>query len=180
MKAIKFVILGAGLLGLLSFFLPLVKGTINGETLSFSAGDVMKGVDLAQQGVKQVKDSVTDDISEVAPDAKQSLKDLDDALDTIKGIVILFFAPSFFLFVIGGVGALRKKLGRLGGVGALLIGALGAAMSGFVIAVLSDPGVKEVGFGPGLALYLLMVGDVAAVVCGLLTLIKPDRGGKFA
>lgn len=178
MKAIKFVILGCGILGLLSFFLPMLKVTMGEETHSFSAADVMKGVELAEQGVKKAREDLSDEIATAAPEVDKGLKDADEAIDTIKGIIAMFFIPSLLLVAIGGVATFRKKLGRLGGFGTMLFALIGIAMSGFSIAVLGDPSVKSV-LGAGMALYLLLLTGIAGFVCGLLTLIKPDQGGRF-
>jgi len=50
MKASKFIVLVGGILGILSFFLPLVSVTREGKTVSVSAFEVMKG--LAAVGLR--------------------------------------------------------------------------------------------------------------------------------
>ena len=45
MKASKFIVLVGGILGILSFFLPLVSVTRHGETVKVSAFQVVKGLD---------------------------------------------------------------------------------------------------------------------------------------
>lgn len=187
MKAIKFVILGAGLLGLLAFFLPYasVKNKEANIDLTFSAMDVMKGVELAQQGVDAVKKEVEaaadkiDDPKQRA-DAKTNLKSIDDVLDVVKGVVLLLFAPGFLFVVIAGVGVARGKLERFGGGGVMLLGLVGLAMNGGILALLGDSEVKAGGLSAGLAQYLLVLSCVVGFICGLLTLIKPDSGGRFS
>lgn len=185
MKAIKFVILGAGLLGLLAFFLPYAKIDSGELKLSFSAMDVMKGVELAEQGVSAAKkelESAADNIEnpQDRAEVKGNLKSIDDALDVVKGIILILFAPAFLFVVIGGVGAARGKLERVGGVGALVLGLIGMAANGIFLAAWGTTEVKASGGSAGIAQYLLLFSCTVGFVCGLLTVIKPDRGGRFS
>lgn len=186
MKAIKFVILGAGLLGLLSFFLPYAK-VQNKELnvdVSFSAMDVMSGVEVAEKGVGAARKELeahADEIDDAKTKAevKGNLKSFDDALDVVKGIILVLFAPAFLFVVIGGVGAARGKLGRLGGSGVMIVGLIGLAANGLMVAAFGTEGVKQNGGDAGIAQYLLVISCTIGFVCGLLTVIKPDEGGRF-
>jgi hypothetical protein len=185
MKAIKFVILGAGLLGLLAFFLPYAKIESGDLKLSFSAMDVMKGVELAEAGVGAARkelEAAAEDIENVETKAEVqgNLKSIDDALDVVKGIILILFAPCFLFVVIAGVGAGRGKLERLGGVGVLILGLIGMAANGQFLAAWGTPEVKAAGGSAGIAQYLLMISCTVGFVGGLLTIIKPDRGGRFS
>ena len=53
MKASKFIVLVGGILGILSFFLPLVSVTREGKTVSVSAFEVMKGLDAVGAAVDE-------------------------------------------------------------------------------------------------------------------------------
>jgi hypothetical protein len=183
MKAIKFVILAAGLLGLAAIILPLLNVKLaEDRVLSFTAVEVIGGVEVAKEAASNVRDAV---VAEAGVDAAavaaagQRWRDLQEAFEAIQGIVVAFFLPALLLTAIGVTGAIRGKLGRLGGAGALLLGLLGTGVSGFVIAVLSDPRVSENGGSPGAALYLLALSGVVGLLGGLLTVIKPDGGGRF-
>ncbi len=180
MKAIKFVILGFGVLGLISIFLPYAKV---GST-SFSAWDIMQGVTLAEDALDaaQAKSESLplegmDDESQAKVD--QTFKEIDEALDTIKGIMIVLFAPTILFVVIGGIGAARGKLERVGGAGVMVLGLIGLALNSLFLMAWGSAEVKAEGGDAGIAQYLLVMSCVAGFVCGLLTLIKPDRGGKF-
>ncbi len=184
MKAIKFVILGCGIIGLLSFFLPLFNVTIDGKSTSFSSLAVINGVDMAKAGVSKVKDELKDSAAELGSEGADVKGRLDNAeaeiqkgLDAVKAFVMILFVPSILLTLIGGVAVFRKKLGRLGGAGGLFVGLIGMAMAGLVIAAFGE--LKDEGGSAGIAVYLQFVGGVGGFLCGLLTLIKPDIGGKF-
>ena len=178
MKAIKFVILGFGLLGVISFFLPYAK--IGGE--SISAMDAMKGADALGKAADAATDSVVDSDAlneDQKSEAKKNLSEVGEVLDTIKGIIIIMFAPAFLMALIGGIGAARGKLERLGGAGVMILGFIGLAINGIFLAAWGSAEVKEAGGDAAIAQYLLTMTCAAGFVLGLLTQIKPDRGGKF-
>jgi hypothetical protein len=180
MKAIKFVLLGAGILGVIAFFLPYCKIS----DASFSAFAVVKGIQ-AEQDVKNEVHNAADDIQQNAEDATdrqagaQLDNDVQKLIDRIKVALLIFFAPAFLFALIGGVGAARGKLERLGGVGALIFGFLGLAVNGLFLAAWSSADVKNAGGAPGVGQYFLLISCTVGFVTGLLTVIKPDRGGRF-
>lgn len=181
MKAIKFVILGFGLLGVLSFFLPYCK---IGES-SYSALNVFQGVSAAEGAVGAARSKLQDETTEGLDDesrasVNKSLSEVEEVLDTVKGFMIIFFAPAFLMAIIGGVAAARGKLERLGGAGVMVLGLLGLGINGIFLAAWGTAEVKASGGDAGIAQYLLTLTCAAGFVLGLLTLIKPDRGGKFA
>jgi len=178
MKAIKFVILAAGLLGLISAFLPLANFEYEQQKVAVSAFDVIKGVEMAEK----FKSSVEKDVNALdnTGEAKAFMSDVDDALNAVKIALLVVFAPFALLCLIGGVGAARGKLERLGGAGSLLVGLIGMAIAGILLAAFGDPKVKADGGSAGVAIYLMFIASIAGFLGGLLTLIKPDRGGRFA
>lgn len=181
MKAIKFVILGAGIIGLISFFLPYFNLKVGDETISPSAMQVMQGLEAAKQGAGELKSDLEAKAAELDPtgEASQGLGQAQEVIDLVKGIIIVMFLPALVLLIVGGVGAARKKLERVGGIIALLVGILGLATNGIAMAGLSDAEVQKEGMSPGIALYLMLVVCTIGFICGLLTVIKPDRGGRF-
>lgn len=178
MKAIKFVILGAGILGLVAFFLPYFTMKLGGETISPSAMQVMQGIEAAEKGADALQNEIdsTAEMSGFTGEVGQ----VRDVLDLLKGIIALMFLPALVLVIIGGIGAGRKKLERVGGVLALIVGIIGLGTNGLAMAGLSAPEVEKEGMSPGIALYIMLFVCTIGFVCGLLTLIKPDRGGRFA
>ena len=188
MKAIKFVILVAGLLGVAAFFLPLLSYDTSLET---GSGSGPEKVELRLSGLtvvggttaaEQLKGTVQGNVErlDTSGKAKEFIDNLDDVLSAIKAAVIGIFIPALVLLLVGGVGVARGKLERLGGVFALVAGILGAAIGMFILNALADPKVESGGGGPGVAVYLIVVSGIVGLVGGLLTMIKPDSGGRFA
>lgn len=180
MKALKFVILGAGILGILSFFLPYAKIDAGSDSLSFNALDVMRGVDLAETGVSEAKKAVeaSANVDERAS-LRSDLREVEEALDLVKGIMIVVFLPFLAFALIGVIGAVRGRLGRVGGTFALLLGLVAMGINGVFLAAWGSAEVKAAGGNAGFAQYLLFIASVIGFLGGLLTLIKPDRGGRF-
>ena len=164
MKFAKFAILVAGVLGLISFFLPALKGDGGGGSVSLSAMQIVKGVDEIATQVHDTAEAT--DNAEV----KQVSSGVSEIANQIKGFILIMYAPFLVFLAIGGVGVAKKKLDRLGGTGALLFGLVTSALSGLVVAAIGDKG------GAGMGVYLALVAGLVGMVSGLLVLIKPDRG----
>lgn len=164
MKASKFIVLAGGILGILAFFLPLVTVQHGGKQLSVSSFQLVKGLEAAQSAIR------SDDVKAAAmsSESRAALKGADSDIGAIKTLVFAVFAPALLLVVIGAVAVKRKKFGRLGGFGALLLGLIG-----FAIGML----LKSAGEGDaGIGVTMLILTGVAGLIGGLLALIKPDRG----
>jgi len=182
MKAIKFVILGAGVLAVLAFFLPYAKVTESGSEKTYSAFDIVRGNTTAEDEVRAASQKIDEQAvdSELGRRAADDLKsDVQKTMDRVKGVLLVLFAPAFLMLVIGGVGAGRGKLERLGGIGALVLGLLGMGANGLFLAAWGSSEVHDAGGGAAIAQYLLMIACTIGFVCGLLVTIKPDRGGRF-
>ncbi|MCE9579834.1 MAG: hypothetical protein K8W52_42345 [Deltaproteobacteria bacterium] len=164
MKFAKFAILVAGVLGLISFFLPALKGEGEGQSLSLSAMQIVKGVDEIATNVHDAAETTTDE------QVKHVSSGVSEIANQIKGFILIMYAPFLVFLAIGGAGVARKRLGRLGGTGALLFGLVTSALSGLVVAAIGDKG------GAGIGVYLALIAGLTGMVSGLLVLIKPDRG----
>jgi len=180
LKAIKFLILGAGILGVISFFLPYFNLELDDQTIAPSGMDVMVGLEIAEKGASEVRKEIeTATAVENKAELKKGLDQAEEFLDLVKGIIAIMFLPGLVLAVIGGVGAVRKQLGRVGGTFALFVGLICLATDVISMAALSDAEIQREGMSPGIALYLMMFVSTIGFVCGILTLIKPDQGGRF-
>ena len=177
MKAIKFLILGAGIIGIVSFFLPLLNVDQDEVSLSVSSFDVVTGIELAEE----LRDKVATDVATLDDTGQGSafVAELDEALDAVKIFLLILFAPIAILFLVGAVGVARRRLGRPGGTLALIAGLIGAGFCAIVLAAWGSPEVKASGGSSGVAVYLMFLANIVGFVGGLLTLIKPDRGGRF-
>src|SRR5689334_1267390 len=121
MKATKFIVLVGGILGILSFFLPLVSVTRHGETVKVSAFQVVKGLDQVGDAVDSAKPTDELDIA-TQGEAKKDI-------GAMKGIVMAIFAPAALLVLIGGLGVARKRFGRGAGALSLVFGLIGLGIA---------------------------------------------------
>lgn len=161
MKASKFIVLAGGILGILAFFLPMVTVQRQDFSGSVSAFQIVKGLDAVSVAAG------SHDVSVALADAGSSAQSAKDALDGMKGIVMAIFAPALMLSLIGGLGVMRKKFGRVAGTFSLLFGLIGLGIG----AMLKGAAEGDSGIG----LTLLLVTGVAGVVGGLIALVKPER-----
>ncbi len=161
MKASKFIVLVGGILGILAFFLPMVTVQRSDFSGSVSAFQIVKGLDTLSVAAGSHEATVA------LADAGASAQSAKDALDGMKGIVMAIFAPALMLVLIGGLGVMRKKFGRVAGTFSLLFGLIGLGIG----ALLKGAAEGDSGIG----LTLLLVTGVAGVVGGLIALVKPER-----
>ena len=89
MKAIKFVILGAGVLGLIAFVLPYFSLKLGGETISPSGMQVMQGIEAAEKGADALQGEI-DKTAEMSGYTGEVGK-VKDVLDLLKAIIALMF-----------------------------------------------------------------------------------------
>jgi hypothetical protein len=159
MKASKFIVLVGGILGLLAFFLPLVTVDRGSAKASVSAFQIIKGLD-------QVEVAVTDAGARREIDVATSASAKQD-LGALKGIVMAIFAPALLLTLLGGIGAARKRFGRVAGASSLLLGLAGLGIGAVLKSAAGGDG--------GIGLTLLLLTGVAGVLGGLIALVKPQR-----
>src|SRR5262245_42002949 len=119
MKAIKFVILAAGVIGIVAFFLPYFSLKLDdGSTIKPSGMQVMTGLEVAKKGAEELEKNVEDNAEQMSEEGHKNLKNglgaAKDLIDLIKAIIIVMFAPALALLITGAVGAARGKLERLG------------------------------------------------------------------
>lgn len=159
MKATKFIVLVGGILGILSFFLPLVSVTREGKTASVSAFQIIKGLDSVEVAVD--KAGTEREISvETSASAKKDI-------GALKGIVMAIFGPAAWLALIGGIGVARKRFGRVAASFSLVFGLIGLAIAGVLKAAAEGDS--------GIGLTMLLLTGVAGVVGGIMGLAKPER-----
>lgn len=159
MKASKFIVLVGGILGILSFFLPLVSVQRHGATASVSAFQVMKGLDQVEVAVDEAGARRAIDV-ETSAGAKKDI-------GAMKGIVMAIFAPALLLALIGGIGVARKRFGRGAGTLSLLLGLVGLGIAAILKSAAEGDG--------GIGLTLLLVTGAAGVVGGIAALVRPER-----
>lgn len=166
-KAIKYIILGAGIVGLISFFMPLIAVSKAGISGKLSAYRIVKGIGSAQEVVGKEGKKLTD------KDDREAVADANKALGAIKGIVMAVYLPAFMLFIFGLVGTLKKRFGRGLSIPSFIFGLLGLGIAGLLMAATSaGEGESVAGFG----LHMLFLSAILGTVGALVGMIKPDRG----
>jgi hypothetical protein len=165
-KATKYIILTAGVIGLISFFMPLISVSKAGITGKLSAYRIVKGIDSAKDIVGKAGKNAS------AETDKKVVADANKALGALKAIVLAVFFPAMMIFLLGLVGTLRKSFGRGLAIPTFLFGLVGLAISGLLTAVASSDGGQSVA---GSGMYMLLFASVVGTVFALIGIIKPDR-----
>jgi hypothetical protein len=159
MKATKFIVLVGGIIGILSFFLPLVSVHRGDFTGKVSAFQVIKGLDTVSVEVDSADARTSMDVA-TRSEAKKDI-------GAMKGIVMAIFAPAALLALIGGLGVARRRFGRGAATLCLLFGLIGLGIA----AILKGAAEGDAGIG----LTLLLLTGVSGVVGGIAGLVKPER-----
>jgi hypothetical protein len=167
-KFTKFLVLGAGIIGLLAFFMPLTAVSRAGVTVKISAYDAVAGIDSLQD--------VVGDADTTGEANEQDLKEINEALGEVKMIILAMFVPALFLLLFGGLGTMKKKFGRGFGAGALIFGLIGLGIWAILNTAASEIEAETNESIKGLGMWMLMLTGLGGTVGGLLALIKPDRG----
>jgi hypothetical protein len=170
-KFTKFVVLGAGVLGLVAFFMPLIHVKQGGFEGKASGLDVMKGFSEAEQAVGEAQVAVGE-LGET--DAHQALGEVKSATNTAKWLFLIPFVFPVLFLLTGGIGALTR-FGR--GMGALtLVFGLIAVALWFLIRAAGDSVKTEAGVEDPLGSGVMMLGVsyFLATFAGLFALIKPE------
>ena len=166
-KAMKYVVLASGIIGLIAFFLPLIAVEKSGVEGKLSAFQIVKGIDAVQDIVKEAPKTGTAEEKEIVTDAN-------DALDEVKGIVLAIFGPAALLALLGVIATVRKRFGRGMAIPTFLIGLIGLGIWALLNAAAEEVGGDE--SVKGIAMHLLMITGLGGTFAGLVGTIKPDRG----
>ena len=167
----KYLVLLAGIAGITGFFLPFV----NVHTRDARFGRHPSAFELVRR--IETLDSMTQGLTALGiapPDARQSAEQAHAALETARTAASVIYAPAVLLALLGIVCGLRRRMGRLAGFLALVLGAASAAVwAVFHYVASSDP---HHGATLGLGAHLLLACGAAGVIAGLGALLSPDRG----
>ena len=166
-KATKFIVLSAGLLGLIGFFLPLISVQQSGVSGKLSAFQIVKGLDSVQEVVGVQGGAIANTV-----EGKAAVTEANKALGAVKGIVLALFAPALFLTLFGGIAAAKKRFGRGLGIGSLLFGLVGLG----IWALLNSGAEGSAGIG----LHMLLLTGVGGTIGGLMGTIKPEPRPELA
>ncbi|HEY4240945.1 MAG TPA: hypothetical protein VGM88_14075 [Kofleriaceae bacterium] len=166
MSASKFLVLVGGIVGLIAFFMPMAAVTRQGVTAKVSAFQVVKGLDSMEATVESNGEK-----SHVTLSAEQ-VNETKDGIEKVKGVILAFFAPAFLFVLFGIAGIARKRFGRVIGTFSLLFGLVSLGVAALLNSAFTQTGNAD---SKGIAVTLLFVSSIAAVIGGLMALIKPER-----
>lgn len=170
-KATKYIVLAAGVIGLIAFFLPLIAVQKSGIEGKLSAFQIVKGIDSAQDVVKDAPAGTVQD--------RTAVRDANSALGAIKGVVLAIFAPALLLVIFGGVGAAKKRFGRGLAIPSMIFGLLGLLIWAVLNAAASEGGGGGESVA-GIGMHLLLFTGLGGALGGLIATIKPDRSAVRA
>jgi hypothetical protein len=169
----KFMVLVAGVLGIIAFFLPMIAMPMKTATATPSAFEIVRGIDAeALDEVAAVR--LVEGVQGL--NERQAADKVEKGLGMVRGLVMVAFAPALWLLVLGGVGV-WKRFGR-----GLAIVSMMVSFTSLWIWDTLDSAATRVGGpdGPAIGLDLLMVMGVAGMVGGVLATIRPERRGAPA
>ena len=163
----RILVLGAFLAGVAAFFLPFLNvnavviadGQTETDNVSFSVMQIFQGA------------SAFENLSGGVELTEGQKKEINSTLDTIRGVLLIPFAPTalFLLILLASI----KRFGRGHGIFALIVGLVAAAGWGLLTAAATDQASSGAGFGIGLTLVL--VGGILGTIGGIAGIAKPQR-----
>lgn len=175
MKEWKLLVLLTSIAGVIGFFTPLVEyrspdGKLTGDASAF---EIARGVD--HEG------DIFDHAERLGlsrDDGRRFAQAWSKGMNAYRGAVVAVFAPAGLLVLLGIVMLLRDRMGRIAGLGAIVLG--GACCAVFALFWQADQDARDAGAILGLGVYLLLVAGLGGVVAGLGALVSPDRGPPVA
>jgi hypothetical protein len=167
----KYLVLVAGIAGIVGFFLPFVN--VHARDARFgrhpSAFELVRRI----EGLQEMTHSLTA-LGITTSDAQQMAAQAHDQLQTARTAASVIYAPAVLLALLGIACGIRRRMGRLAGFLALILGAAsGAVWEVFHYVAASDP---HRGATLGIGAHLLLACGALGVIAGLGALLAPDRG----
>jgi hypothetical protein len=167
----KYLVLLAGLAGIAGFFLPFVtvhtqEARFGRHPSAFSLVRSLETLDSMTQGLTA--------LGVAPPQARASAEQAHAALETARTAASVIYAPAVLLALLGIVCGVRRRMGRLAGFIAFVLGAASASVwAVFHYVAASDP---HHGATLALGAHLLLACGAAGALAGLGALLAPDRG----
>ena len=85
----------------------------------------------------------------------------------VRGVAVAIFLPVMLFAVLGALGLVRQRFGRVAGIVSLLFGLVGLSIAALLVSVVDGD--------TGIALVLLLVACVAGFGGGMLAIVSPDH-----
>jgi hypothetical protein len=175
MKAWKFLVLVGGIAGVAGFFLPFFSFASEKDQLviSVSAYQIVSGIDDVNQLVEGAKP-----MAAANADAKQALVAVNEELEKYRFALVAVFAPAVALALLGALAGVRRRMGRIAGIIAILLGLANVSVwLLFYQVAVDEPGMTAtMGFG----LHLVLIAGLLGGFAGFGALLAPDRGDVAA
>jgi hypothetical protein len=173
-KAAKYLVLVAGLMGLVAFFLPMVTAEHQGQKISASAFQAVRGVSIGEEKL----DEASKTQAAATPEGQKAVSDMGDFLTKVKAFLYGVYAPALLLTLFGLIGVLKKKFGRGFGVLSVLLAlvVLGLWALFFMAQGEVNKDATEGKIALGLGIHLLLGTGILAFIGGITNTVKPDYG----
>lgn len=173
----RFIVLIAGIVGVLGMFQPLMEVgrgklhlAVSAYELSFGLSRTHRVLDAKMPFLVEMK---------IPADIRSTRDDIKLVLDASKHAALAYL-PAVLLVLIGAYAVLRKKLGRALGGAALLVGLASIAAHlglryGLAYGKEEEPLLQRVQLDLALGAHVLLAVGIAAGIAGLASLLRPDR-----
>lgn len=179
MRAWKHVVLLAGILGICAGFAPMLEIKQGRIAVEFSARQLSFGLDKPHSYLER-------DLPRFAekhlPSALRSARDDARLIAEVSRWAALAYAPAAVLALVGLIGVLRRRFGRVLGSAALLfgLGSIGAWIGlRYGIAYgLEQSDLKRTEISLLFGAHVLILVGIAGVVAGIGALARPDLGPR--
>lgn len=173
MKLWKYIALLGGIAGLVGFFVPFVEFHARDHALSgsVSAYQIVRGIDDISEMISGAGPALASD-----DQLRQWATEFNRSMAEYRGAMVGFFIPAVLLALLGALTGIRRKMGRLAGLGAILFGGASAGVWALFQHVSEEQSRGDVIASLGIGLHLLLAAGAAGVLAGLGALVIPDRG----
>jgi hypothetical protein len=177
MRAWKHVLLLVGILGTSGVFAPMLEVKQGRVAVEFSARQLSFGFEKQHSILERDLPRLAE---KYLPGRLRSTRDDARLIAEASRWAALAYVPAAMLALLGLVGILRRRFGRVLGTFALLfgLGSIGAWLGlhfGIAIA-LQESGLQHTQISLMFGAHLLLVAGAAGAIVGLGALISPDRG----
>lgn len=174
----RYVLLAAMVAAIFGAFLPMIDVKYGRITLGLTAMDLSFGMDKTRSLAEKELPKLPNLVEKRLRGARSNQEDLRLVLEASRWAA-LAFAPGILLGVLGAVGLVRKRVGRVIGVFALLLG-LGSIIAWLGLRFGLAYAEQEADLGKVVVVlqvgsHLLLVVGGLGVLAGLGALLKPDR-----
>ncbi len=171
MKAWKYLVLIGGIAGIAGFFLPFITfkspdGDIEG---SVSAYQIVRGIDAVDELIDTTKP-----VTSSNADAQRVVSTINTELERYRGALIAVYIPAAALAILGVLVGIRRRMGRISGLLAIVIGLANAGVWLLFYQVSTEQ--HDVTAAIGLGLHALLIAGGLSALAGVGALFVPDRG----